>query len=90
MKRWLAMLSLEDENRNPRFVASFSVEPVEVAEAGEYLILLLRPDGDGAPAFVGHEVRVQRTAARAGDVTLAWLGAGLFFSGLLLFLARMR
>lgn len=89
-KRWLAMLSPEDENRNPRLEASFSIEPVEVAEAGQYLIVLLRPDGDIAPAFIGHEVRVQRAGARATDVTLAWQGAILIVLGLVLFLARMQ
>ncbi len=89
-KRWLATLSPEDENRNPRLEGSFSVEPIEVAEAGKYALLLLRPDGDAAPAFVGHELRVQRGRARTGDVTLAWLGGILVFLGLLLFLARMR
>ena len=88
-KRWLAMLSPEDENRNPRIEASFSVEPVEVAEAGQYLFVLMRPDGDIAPAFIGHEVRVQRTGPRASDVTLAWLGAILILLGFVLFLVRM-
>jgi len=89
LKRWLAMLSPEDEDRNPRLDASFSVAPVEVAEAGRYHILLLRPEGDIAPAFIGHEVRVQRMGARADDVTLAWLGGILLLPGLVLFLARM-
>jgi len=83
------MLSPEDENRNPRLEASFSVAPVEVAEAGPYLVVLLRPDGDIAPAFIGHEVRVQRIAPRASDVTLAWLGAMLVLLGFVLFLVRM-
>ena len=88
-KRWLAMLSPEDENRNPRIEASFSVAPVEVAEAGTYVILLLRPDGDAAPAFIGHEVRIQRSGARESDVTLAWQGAILILLGFVLFLVRM-
>jgi len=80
-RRWLATLAAEDENRKPRAQASFAVEPVEVTEAGQYFILLMRPDGDAAPGFVGHEVRLQRSGARAGDVALAWQGATLLLLG---------
>jgi len=89
LKRWLAMLSPQDENRNPRLEASFSIAPVEVAEAGQYVIVLFRPDGDIAPAFIGHEVRVQRAGPRAADVRLAWLGGILVLLGFALFLVRM-
>ena len=84
LRRWVAMLAAEDAERKPRTQASFSIEPFEVAEAGPYAILLLRPDGDAAPAFTGHEVRVQRSGARPGDVRLAWQGAILLLLGVLL------
>ena len=99
LKRWAATLAAEDENRHPRVQASFSVEPVEVADAGQYVFLLLRPDGDGAPGFTGHEIRLERSGPRAADVTLAWQGGVLLVLGILfqLFLglplkfgARMR
>ena len=83
-RRWVATLAAEDEERKPRARASFSIEPLEVAEAGQYAILLLRPGGDAAPAFTGHEVRLQRSGARAGDVRLAWQAAILLLLGLLL------
>jgi hypothetical protein len=83
-KRWMAMLSPEDENRKPRLEASFSVEPVEVAEAGKYVIVLMRPGGDIAPLFTGHVVRVQRIGPRAADVMLAWFGAILIVLGVVL------
>lgn len=84
LRRWLAVLAAEDDARKPRTQASFSIEPFEVAEAGQYAILLLRPDGDAAPAFTGHEVRLQRSGPRAGDVRLAWQGAILLLLGGLL------
>lgn len=84
LRRWLAVLAAQDDARKPRTQASFSIEPFEVAEAGQYAILLLRPDGDAAPAFTGHEVRLQRSGPRAGDVRLAWQAAILLLLGLLL------
>lgn len=99
LRRWMEALSAEDENRRPRAQASFSVAPVEIAEAGTYLILLLRRDGDSAPGFAGHVVRIERSGARAADVTLAWQGGVLLVLGILFqlflglplkFVARMR
>lgn len=90
LKRWVATLVAEDADRNPRPQASFSVEPVEIADAGQYMFLLLRPDGDAAPGFTGHEIRVERSGARAADVTRAWQGGVLLLLGILvqLFLGR--
>lgn len=84
LRRWMAMLAAEDADRRPRAQASFSIERLEVAEPGQYAILLLRPDGDAAPAFTGHEVRLQRGGPRAADVRLAWQGGILLLLGLLL------
>lgn len=83
LKRWVAALVAEDANRNPRPQASFSVEPVQIADAGRYIFLLLRPDGDAAPGFTGHEIRLERSGARAADVTRAWQGGVLFVLAIL-------
>jgi hypothetical protein len=89
LRRWQATLVAEDEDRKPRAQASFSVEPVEIAESGAYQLLLLRPDGDAAPGFAGHVLRLEREGARPADVTRAWQGAILLVLGLTLFLLRM-
>ena len=84
LKRWVAALAAEDESHNPQARTFFKVEPVEVADAGQYVFLLLRPDGDATPGFVGHEIRLERSGPRAEDVTRAWQGGVLLVLGVLI------
>ena len=83
LRRWMEGLASEDENRRPRTQASFSIAPVEIPEAGAYQILLLRRDGDATPGFAGHEIRLERSGARAVQVTRTWQGGVLLVLGIL-------